>query len=128
MVDRQAVDPARYALDVTLATNPRLRSFQADLRYPDQLKEPFKGKLKLRLIVLILLSSAGVDTVFHLASVVYVGLNPNPLLQQVNVDGVQHVIDACLVVLCCAVLCIAALIHCLAVGSQCARVGVHFLD
>jgi len=36
-----------------------------------------------------------VDTVFHLASVVDVGLTPNPNLQKVNVEGTRKVIEAC---------------------------------
>jgi len=37
----------------------------------------------------------GVDTVFHLASVVDVGLTKNPALHKVNVEGTKKVIAAC---------------------------------
>jgi len=77
--DRQEFQPLKFGINPRLTASSRLTTFVGDLRYPDQLKEPFQG----------------VDTVFHLASVVYVGLNRNPLLEQVNVGGVQNVLNAC---------------------------------
>ncbi len=38
---------------------------------------------------------AGADTVFHLASIVDVGLRPNPRIEAVNVDGTRNVVEAC---------------------------------
>src|SRR5690606_11190639 len=37
----------------------------------------------------------GAHTVFHLASIVYVGLAHEPKIQRVNVDGVRNVVRAC---------------------------------
>lgn len=39
---------------------------------------------------------AGVQTVFHLASVVDVGLRPGPRIEAVNVGGTRNVVEACL--------------------------------
>src|SRR5690606_37314971 len=37
----------------------------------------------------------GAHTVFHLASVVYVGLTPSPHIEKVNVEGTENVVRAC---------------------------------
>lgn len=39
---------------------------------------------------------ASVDTVYHVASIVDVSLNPNPMIDLVNVTGTRNVIDSCL--------------------------------
>ena len=38
---------------------------------------------------------AGADTVFHLASLVDVGLKKNPAIQEINVDGTRNVVEVC---------------------------------
>lgn len=38
---------------------------------------------------------AGAHTVFHLASIVHVGLSKNPLIDAVNIRGVENVVDVC---------------------------------
>ncbi|MDQ3033446.1 MAG: NAD-dependent epimerase/dehydratase family protein [Myxococcota bacterium] len=37
----------------------------------------------------------GAHTVFHLASIVHVGLRKSPAIDRVNVDGVRHVVEIC---------------------------------
>lgn len=38
---------------------------------------------------------AGADTVFHLASLVHVGLSKNPVIDAVNIEGTRNVVEVC---------------------------------
>ncbi|GAB5359433.1 hypothetical protein AAMO2058_000543600 [Amorphochlora amoebiformis] len=60
--------------------SPRIETVVGDILKPSDLQEAFRGEI---------------DVVFHLASLVDVSLNSNPLIKRVNVDGTQNVIEAC---------------------------------
>lgn len=54
------------------------------------------GRLDVRSRPQLEAALTGADTVFHLASVVDVGLRRNPVIEAINVDGTRNVVDACL--------------------------------
>ncbi|AKF03477.1 NAD-dependent epimerase/dehydratase family protein [Sandaracinus amylolyticus] len=71
------VDVAPWRSDVALAT--KVTSSIADVRSRDALREVLRGA----------------HTVFHLASLVDVGLKKNPTIDAVNVDGARNVVEVC---------------------------------
>ena len=62
-----------------VASNIRLTSSRGDICSPDALRVALEGA----------------HTVFHLASLVHVGLRRNPLIDAINVDGTRNVVRCC---------------------------------
>ena len=56
-----------------------LRISQGDIGSPDALRQTFQSA----------------HTVFHLASMVHVGLDPNPLIDAINIEGTRNVVRCC---------------------------------
>ena len=89
---------------VVLDTDPQIdqKRLRAWLSDPDSTADSKRAGPKLEVIKGNVCSDVdlnravrGCDTVFHLASVVHWSLNPNPKLQEVNVQGTERVIAAC---------------------------------
>jgi nucleoside-diphosphate-sugar epimerase len=82
----------RALTDALLARGIPVRSFDL-LAHPDPRVQSVIGDL--RDAPAVTAACAGVDTVFHTASVVYLGLGRPDWVHEVNVQGTQHVIDGC---------------------------------
>ncbi len=73
------LDTVPFVSRTRLPTDVQLTHAVGDIRNRDDLRRAF----------------AGAHTVFHLASIVDVGLKPNPLIDAVNVQGTRNVIEVC---------------------------------
>lgn len=82
----------RALTDALLERGIPVRSFDLEA-HPDPRVQSVQGDL--RDAHAVALACAGVDTVFHTASVVYLGLGRPQWVHDVNVQGTQHVLDGC---------------------------------